>query len=277
MDSIVIPSQIQLDKVKYSDVKKTGGKDSIYLMHNGAQFIVQTPFMRCPFNYSKWDNSKDGDKSAPAKEIYKYDLLLSFDGKDKETEVDETGKPKENHVNTFYEKIDALDEKIISDGLENSLMWIGKKITSKAAIQELYKPMIKFSIDKKTGEPNTKYAPNFKVTLPLKNGKFDLQAYGPNKNEIDLSTINLQGAKISAIIQCTGIWVVNKNFGCSWKVLQMKVMPKSNIPKYAFRELPDEKVEDEDEEDEEEGATANEGNILDDSDDELEKGSSKKK
>jgi hypothetical protein len=266
----LIPSQIQLDKIKYSDVKKTGGKDSIYLTHNGSPFIIQTPIMRCPFNYSKWDNSKENDKGAPAKEVYKYDLLMSFDGKDKEPE-----EGKENHVRIFHDKMDGLDKKIAADGLENSLAWIGKKINSMAAIEELYKPMIKYSIDKNTGEPNTKYAPNIKVTLPVKNGKIAVDAYGPDKKEVDLSTINLQGARVTALIQCTGIWVVNKNFGCSWKVLQMKVYPKSNIPKYAIRELPDENVP-EDEEEPASGAAADD-DILDDSDDELDRGAGKKK
>ena len=257
MDSILLPQNINLAKVKYGAVKllPSGGK-SIYISHDNSAFIVQTPEMRSPFGLSKWDKTEKGSDGTE-KNSYKYDLLLGFDGRDS----------REN-LNTFYEKLEELDNKLVEDGMENSMNWLGKKMTSKEVTQELYTPMIRHSRDKNTGEITDKYAPTFKLTVPFKDGKFQCEVYGPNNKEIDLSTINVQGARVVAIIQCVGIWVVGKKYGCSWKVLQMKVTPRSNIPKFAFREIANDKVKDEDAEDEEE--LVEEEEVVDSSDDDLE-------
>jgi hypothetical protein len=229
MDTIVMPNQIDLGKIKYGAVKTlpSGGK-SIYVSNNGSPFIVQTPEMRSPFGLSKWDK-KEKDANGVEKDSFKYDLLLGFDGKD-----------TRDILATFYTKMSELDDKLISDGMEHSMNWLGKKMNSKEVVEELYTPHIRHSRDKNTGETNDKYPPTIKVSVPFRNGRFECDAYGPDKNEIkDLSAINLQGARITSIIQCVGIWVVGKKFGCTWKVIQMKINPKSNIPKFAFREDPE--------------------------------------
>lgn len=243
MDSILAPSEIDLGAIKYGAVKtnNVGGK-SIYLSHNGGPLIVQTPEMRCPFGLSKWDNKKDGGEE---KETFKYDLLLGFDGMD-----------KRDVLSTLFKKVDSMDKKLKVDGMENSMNWLGKKITSDLVIDELYTPMIRHSRDKNTGEITDKYPPTFKVSVPFRDSKFQCEVYDQNDAEVDLASLNLQGARCMVIMQCTGIWVVGKKYGCSWKVLQMKVSPRSNIPKNAFRKIED-KVPDDEEE-------------IKDSDDELE-------
>jgi hypothetical protein len=242
MEQILLPSQIDLTKVKYGAVKvlPSGGK-SIYLSHDNAPIMIQTPEMRSPFGLSKWDKAGEKGADGVEKENFKYDLLLGFDGKE----------TREN-LSTFFDKMVGFDDKLITDGMDNSMNWLGKKISSREVIEELYTPIVRYSRDKNTNEINNKYPPTFKVTVPFRNGKFDCSIYGPDKSELDLSTVNLQGARIVAIIQCVGIWVVNKKYGCSWKVLQMKVLPRSTIPKFAIREVENDKVPDEETENEEE-------------------------
>ena len=239
MDSILLPSQIDLSKIKYGAVKvlPSGGK-SIYVSHGGAPLMIQTPERRSPFGLSKWDKTEKGSDGVE-KDTYKYDLLLGFDGKES----------REN-LNTFYEKLSELDTKLISDGMENSMSWLGKKYTSTEVVTELYTPLIRHSRDKNTGEVTDKYPPTFKLTVPYRDGKFQCTVYGPDKSEIDLSNINLQGARVVAIVQCVGIWVVGKKYGCSWKVIQMKVTPRSNIPKFAIRDVEDDKAVEDDVEEE---------------------------
>lgn len=269
MDNILLPDNIDLSKITYGAVKNlaSGGK-SIYISYNGNPFIIQTPEMRSPFGLSKWDRTEKGSDGVE-KNSFKYDLLLGFDGKDTR-EV----------LNTFFTKIDNLDKKLVDDGMENSMNWLGKKMTSREVTEELYTPMIRHSRDKNTGEINNKYPPTFKLTVPYRDGKFQCDVYGPDNNEIDLSTLNsngsLNGSKIIAIIQCVGIWVVGKKFGCSWKVLQMKVTPKSSIPKFAFKQIANDKVAD-DEDDNDEEEVEGEEVINSSDDDELETKSGKKK
>jgi hypothetical protein len=41
---------------------------------------------------------------------------------------------------------------------------------------------------------------------------------------------NLKGARISAIVQCAGVWIAGGKFGCSWKVLWLKITQPQTIP-----------------------------------------------
>lgn len=226
MENILLPDQIQLSDVQFGAVKTLGnGGKSIYVSHKNQPFIIQTPEMRSPFGLSRWDKT-ERDASGTEKAYYKYDLSIGFDGKE-----------NREILKTFFDKMVEFDSMLIDAGMENSMNWLGKKITSREVTQELYTPMIRYSRDKKTGDINTKYAPTFKIQVPFKDSKFQCEVYDANNNEVDLNCLNLQGARIMAIIQCVGIWVVGKKYGCSWKVLQMKAMPKSNIPKFAFRQI----------------------------------------
>jgi hypothetical protein len=77
--------------------------------------------------------------------------------------------------------------------------------------------------------------------------------YDTKRQPIDIKelidTNAFKGAKVTAIIQCLGIWVAGGKFGCSWKVLQMRVSPPQTIKGYAFKELEDDKADDSDIED----------------------------
>jgi hypothetical protein len=224
MDSIIIPSNFDVQNIAYGTpkVNDNGGK-SIYISFNKSPVVIQTPEMYAPFGKQKWDTDKG---------TFKYTLDLSF-------------KNMENRENlkTFYDKMVELDNKLIDDALANSFDWLKKKGVSRDVVQALYTKMIRHPIDKATGEISTKYPPTFKLNLPYKDGGFVCDVYDKNRNLVDLNTIETKGAKVTAIIQCLGVWVAAGKFGCTWKVLQMRVAPPSSIVGYAFKEIESEAVE----------------------------------
>lgn len=222
----LVPSEFDISNVKYSAVRTldNGGK-VIYLSYNGAPLVLQTPEMHAPFGISKWDNEKGGNKVT---------VDLSFKGKD-------TRPVLEN----FFQNFLALDEKLVTDGADNSVTWLKKKY-NETVVKEFYTPIVKYAKDKNTGEPSDKYPPTFKVTLPKKDGKYTFEVYNQDKQQVNLDDVELKGARVTALIQCLGIWVAGQKYGLSWKVLQMKVVPQSKINGYSFKELKDDKVADDD-------------------------------
>jgi hypothetical protein len=52
-----------------------------------------------------------------------------------------------------------------------------------------------------------------------------------------------RGSKVSAIVQCSGVWIAGSKFGLTMKIVQMKVCPEKvfKIEGYSF-------IDDEDEE-----------------------------
>ena len=229
MDSIVLPTDFDASNITYSEprVLDNNGK-VIYVSYNKKKLIMQTPEMDVPFGLSK--QSFDGKD--------KYSLDLSFKGKDNREVL---GK--------FFNGLKSLDRKFIEDGFANSQKWFKKTFKSIDSIEEaMYTPLVKFPKDKE-GNITDKYPPTIRITVPHDGTKFLCDVYDHNKNIVDLATIDTKGAKISAIVQCSGLWVSGK-YGSTWKVVQMKVTPPARIKGYAFKDIEEKVEKDIDEEDE---------------------------
>ena len=212
---IVKSDKFNCKQVEYSDPKKLGhGGQAIYLNYEGNPLILQTPKMGMPWGMGKYD----GD-------VPKYSLDLSFKGMD-----------NNESLQAFYNALNQLDEKLVEDGVKNSMSWFKKKKQTREVCKALFAPQIKVSKDKNSGEPDGKYPPTMKVKVPWRDGKFDCDAYNSKRELIteDLSSVLVKGTQVQALIQCVGIWFAGGKYGCSWKVVQMKVTPPAGIHGYSF-------------------------------------------
>lgn len=232
MQSIILPSKTDIEtfesKISYGIPKAldNGGK-VIYMYFDKKPFIIQTPEMIAPFGLSRWsaDNSINE----------KISIDLSF----KEKDI----RPS---LKAFYKMLSIIDKKLVSDGLENSMSWFKKKITTEAVVDALYTPLVKNPKDKDTGEIIDKYPATFRLALPYRDGVFQCKIF-KDKEEVDIESMEIKGSKVTAIMQCVGIWVAGGKFGCSWKALQVRVIPQESLTSYAFQ---DENIVDSDEDDE---------------------------
>lgn len=264
MNSITLAKDFDASKLSYNDVRvlDNGGK-VVYVSYNKAPLVIQTPDMYAPFGMQKWTN--DGRD--------KYTLDLSFNGMDK--------RPS---LAAFYNVLETLDKKLVADGFANQQTWFkGKKYNSSEVLEALYTPLIRLPKDKNTGEITDKYPATFKVTVPSKDGNFLCEVYDDKRQPADLNSLNTKRAKVGAIIQFMGLWFAGGKFGSSWKVVQMKVSPNQNIRGFAFKEDPEDKLEDNLDDDAGShdaneimelaptGATGVSEELVSDSDDELEK------
>jgi hypothetical protein len=215
MESILSPDEFDISKITYGEPKDIGttGFRMVYMSHNKSPITVQTPEMIGAYSMKDYEGN------------HNYTLDLSFKGKE-----------SRSNLNTFFTKLVELDDKLINDGIKNGLTWIRKPVKSKEVAESLYTKMIRYSKDKTTGEITDKFPPTLKIKVPYKEGKFVCEAYNGNKELIDIGTVETKGARITAIIQCLGIWVAGGKYGVSWKILQMKILPAATIKGYAFKE-----------------------------------------
>jgi len=231
MNSITLAKDFDMSKLTYNDVKMldNGGK-MVYVSYSKAPLVLQTPQMYAPFGVQTWTN--DGKD--------KHTLSLSFRGK-------ETSPSME----AFYNVLETLDKKLVEDGFANQQTWFkGKKYNSKEVLEALYTPLITPAKDKNTGEVTNKYPATFKMTVPAKDGVFTCQVYDAKQNLIDLKSVQTKGARVSALIQFSGLWFAGGKFGASWRVVQLLVKPNERISGFAFKEDVDDKVVEDDLEDE---------------------------
>ena len=155
-----------------------------------------------------------------------YDLALQFPRKD-------YSSPE---TDTLLAKFQALETLIKTEAVKNCMAWFNKKMTPEL-VDAAWTPMLKYSKDKETGEPDMTKSPTLKIKLPQYDGKFNCEIYDPNGNMMypnDKSAdtpmdLIPKGVNIVAIIQCGGLWFANKAFGCTWRLFQVVVQPKPSM------------------------------------------------
>jgi hypothetical protein len=222
--TITLSKDFDISNVSFSDVKTldNGGK-LVYVSYRKAPLLLQTPQMKAPFGLSKWDN--DGKASA------KYTLDLSFQGVD-----------GSNSLSAFQKVLETIDDRLVTDGFANQSTWFkGKKYASREIVEALYTPVMKYAKDRETGEKTDKYPPTVKLTVPFKDDAFTCDVYDDKKELVDLAALETKGSKVTAIIQCMGVWMAGGRYGASWKIVQMRVLPSSmHLKSYAFQDDSDE-------------------------------------
>jgi len=206
-----------------------GGRN-IPIYYKGRALSVQLPVMRAPFGLGQWP--REVTEGVPVK----YDISVQF------SKLDTSDMMK-----AAYRLFSDLDAACVEKGFSDSMALFKKKATSRELVQELYTSTIRFSKDKNTGEINTNYEPTINLKLPFRDGHFQFPCYNNAQEEIDLRSVQVKGAKVMLIVQCSGIWVAGPKFGCSWKVKQMQISPPANFKTYAFKPMAQDTMDDDDE------------------------------
>ena len=219
---IISATSLDVDKdVKYSKPKinKSGGK-SINIQNSQANSVlnISTPLM-LTWGVNEYVDDASGKKT--------YNMSLQFPQEDYKT--DETS--------AFLDTMIRLQDKIKKDAVDNCKDWFGKNTMSAEVIDALFTPMLRYTKDKETGEPDMTRSPSLRVKLPYWEGKFNLEIYNVDRElvfptmESDLTPTDLiqKGQNVALVIQSGGIWFANGKFGTTWKLVQAVVQPKASI------------------------------------------------
>lgn len=226
--NIVLPKNFDCDKLGFDDLKlnSNGGK-VVYMKYDGQQRLtMQTPKLTTPFGMSEFRDDKTG--------TVKYSIDVSFKGANDDSKIQ-----------TFYDKMAELDSKIVDFAVDNSKEWFGKKM-KKEIVEELYRPLVKQSKDPE------KYAPTMKFKIQ-NNSKDELmiEAFDDSRQTVDIMDTLKPGSKVRGIIECSSIWFVNKQFGVTWRAVQLEITKSDKLSGFSFVTEEDEGFEEEYEETEE--------------------------
>lgn len=189
--------------------KNRAGGNQVSLMYNEKRgsILIQTPTMRAPFGLSEY---------VPENGEPKYSIDVSFNGYN--------SNPK---IRQFLDVVKAVDEHMISMGVEHSVEWFGKKM-SREVVEELYRPLVKES------KQPEKYAPTCKCKI---RDLHKVEAYTKNRESYSVSDL-LPGSSIRMILEFSPIWFVNKQFGVTLNILQLEFLeaPAGKLDGFSFVE-----------------------------------------
>ena len=218
----VLPSQFDASKLSFGEMKTLqSGAKSVNMSYAGGPLILQLSNVDLPYGLNA------DDKFGPVK----YSVNLSLNGYD--------SKPKTKEI---FEMLEGVDDRVTSECVEKN--WLRKPGMTQQILKQmkLYKPTVKFSEDANTGARKP-YPPTVKVSLRQRNGKFETTFYDSDKKEIrdvPIEDLIVKRMTVSALIECTGVWVSSVGCGLSWKLTQLKVVSRPDgLRGYGFQDEED--------------------------------------
>lgn len=232
-DTIIDGTQFNVQNIKYTTpkVNNSQGK-SVNILNKATNtgLRISTPLLLT------WGAS-DFQDPATGKGNGKFEMSLQFPSAEYESE----------ETRAFLKNIIEFEKKIKEDALILSKEWFGKQHKNAEVVDALFTPMLKYSKDKITGEPDLNKAPSLRVKIPSWEGQFRCEIYDeegvklfPNSENTLLTPIELihKGTNVAALIQCGGIWFANGKFGVTWKLAQLVVQkPKGTLTGQCFIKL----------------------------------------
>ena len=215
----VLPSQFDVSKITFGEIKSLpSGAKAVSMNYAGGPLILQVSNVDLPYGLNA------DDKFGPVK----YSVNLSLNGYD--------SRPKTKEI---FDMLETVDDRVTAECVDKN--WLRKPGMTQQILKQmkLYKPTVKFSEDANTGARKP-YPPTVKVSLRQRNGKFETTFYDTDKKEIKdvpIEDLIVKRMCVSALVECTGVWVSSVGCGLSWKLTQLKVVSRPDgLRGYGFQD-----------------------------------------
>jgi hypothetical protein len=203
----VLPAQFDASLVTFGEIKTLqSGAKAANLNYDGRPLVMQVSNLDVPYGLNV------EDKYGPTK----YSLNLSL--------RDFEGNPKTKAV---FDALQSLDDRVTSECVDKN--WLRKPGMTQQILKQmkLYKPTVKFSEDENGNRKP--YPPTVKIALRKKNDKFETVFYDQDKKEIKdvpIEDLIVKRMTVTALVECTGVWISSVGCGLSWKAKQLKVVSR---------------------------------------------------
>jgi hypothetical protein len=203
----VLPSAFDASLVSFGEIKSLqSGAKTVNLNYDGRPLVMQLSNLDLPYGLNT------EDKYGPTK----YSMNLSL--------RDFESNPKTKAV---FEALQSLDDRVTGECVEKN--WLRKPGMTQQILKQmkLYKATVKFSEDENGNRKP--YPPTVKVALRKKNDKFETVFYDTDKKEIKdvpIEDLVVKRMTVTALVECTGVWISSVGCGLSWKAKQVKVVSR---------------------------------------------------
>jgi hypothetical protein len=207
--------------IKYAKVKvnNSGGK-SVGILNSttNTALNIQTPLMLT------WGVNENTDKKTG--EVQSYSMALQFPSDEYKTA----------NVSKFFAAMQAFETKIKQDAIIYSKEWFGKAMSAEV-ISAIFNPVLSYSKNPQTGEPDHTKNPTLRVKLPFYDGEwkgieiYDSNQYVlfPNSDGKSPKDLITKGSDAALIITCGGLWFAGGSFGVIWRLAQAVLKPKPTL------------------------------------------------
>ena len=132
-------------------------------------------------------------------------------------------------ASAVFDALDNLDNRVVAECVDKN--WLKKPGMTHQILKQmkLYKPTVKFSEDENGNRKP--YPPTVKVALRKKGDAFETVFFDSDKKQIQLKDVPIEDLivkrmTVTALIECTGVWISSVGCGLSWKAKQVKIVSR---------------------------------------------------
>ena len=206
-------------KYAKTKVNNSGGKSvGILNVSTNSVLNLQTPLMLT------WGVNENTDKKTG--EVQSYSMALQFPS-------DEYKTPG---ISKFFAALQQFESKIKQDAVTNSKEWFGKAMSAEV-IGAIFNPVLSYSKNPQTGEPDHTKNPTLRIKLPFYDGEWkgieiydsNSTALFPNSDGKSPKDLIVKGSDAALIITCGGLWFAGGSFGVTWRLVQAVLKPKPSL------------------------------------------------
>ena len=210
------PTDYKYAKAK---VNNSGGKSvGILNAATNSALNIQTPLMLT------WGVNENVDKKSG--EVQSYSMALQFPSEEYKTPG----------VSKFFAALQQFEAKIKQDAITNSKEWFGKAMSAEV-IGAIFNPVLSYSKNPQTGEPDHTKNPTLRIKLPFYDGEWkgieiydsNSTALFPNSDGKSPKDLIVKGSDAALIITCGGLWFAGGSFGVTWRLVQAVLKPKPSL------------------------------------------------
>ena len=220
--SVTKSKYVEIENIEFTNPKQySNGKGcAVNFKLNNKVLNVQTPRLLSLFGLNTYKDQND--------KITSINITLQFN----------SISDKTNRVDNFLKKIKRLDNLVKYTANQNHKTWLNyhRKIPTEA-LDALFKQSLYY---RKLPDGNIDYSvpPTFKIKIPYYNNKLDFTLLDKNNKPIEYDLEYLEKLVVDrCIIKCIfnpSIYVVDKNFGITYKVVALQVF-ENTIPKVDYK------------------------------------------
>ena len=222
--TIVNIRNFDINKLSFEKGKaKAGRMPSINLKYDNQNFQLRLP---SKLSTRLWVKTGDDGNTS-------YTLTSNMKNCDPYAKEKSTGT---NDVDMLYNLlVFDLKQKIINAAEENSKSWFGKQ-KSRSTLEENFKDMYSLSVDKIDDEyvPNGKYAPSFRVKVPVYDNKVITGVVDSEGNPVYLTPDTLDkifenNMEVNMVVSPSLYVMAGGGFGVTFRLSYAQIFPKPRM------------------------------------------------
>ena len=220
--SVTKSKYVEIENIEFTPPKQySNGKGcAVNLKLDNKVLNVQTPRLLSLFGLNTYKDQND--------KITSINITLQFN----------SASDKTNRVDNFLKKIKRLDNLVKYTANQNHKTWLNyhRKIPSEA-LDALFKQSLYYR-KLPDGNIDNNIPPTFKIKIPYYNNKLDFTLLDENNKSIEYDLEYLQKIVVDrCIVKCIfnpSIYVVDKNFGITYKVVALQIF-ENTMPKVDYK------------------------------------------